>query len=179
MSNVRSLAHMDWIPALLKHLSAARSAVGAAFVTSLVMYLGPRLAPAFVDPVPKEWAWVVPVVLVFSGSMLLFWTLSAVWNALKRRWAAGSALLASFDLSPLEADFLHALGSNPSEPLDLNRVDYEAMQLSRLEVMELVTGLSKKGLVRVNPYSLELVSLTATGRQRALKIQREAKRNAT
>lgn len=170
---------MDWIPALLKHLSVSRSVVVSAFVTSLVMYLGPRLAPESVDSVPKEWAWVVPAVLVFSGFMLLIWSLSALWDGLKRRWAAGSALVASFNLGPLEAEILHAMGVNPSEPLNLERVDYDAVRLSRLEVLELVNGLRKKGLVRVNANSSELVFLTDTGRERALEIQRAAKNNET
>lgn len=169
---------MDWIPALLKHLSLSRSVVGAAFVTSLVMYLGPRLAPGFVEPVPKEWSWVVPVVLTFSGFLLLLWAASAIWGFLRRRWAAGSALLASFQLSSIEVEFLGAMGMNPSEALDLDRVNYESLGLTRLEVLSLVKGLSKKGLVRLNPYSSELVSLTDSGLERALEIHRGEKGHA-
>lgn len=170
---------MDWIPALLKHLSLSRSVVGAAFVTSLVMYLGPRLAPGFVEPVPKEWSWVVPVGLAFSGFLLLLWAASATWGFLRRRWAAGTALIASFQLSSIEVEFLGAMGINPSESLNLDRVNYESLELSRLEVLNVVKGLSKKGLVRVNPYSSELVSLTDSGLERALDIQRAAKEHAT
>ncbi len=93
--------------------------------------------------------------------------------------AAASAAFASHQLNQLEMQFLHALGENPSEPLNLERVDYTVLQLSRLEVLELVDGLRRKGLVSLNPYSLELVSLTSNGRQRALDIQRAAKGSAT
>ncbi len=170
---------MDWIPALLKHLGLSKSVVAAGFVTSVVLYAGPRIAPAYVDPVPREWSPVVVAVLVFSGFLLLLWAAGGVWARLRSNMAAASAAFASHQLNQLEMQFLHALGENPSEPLNLERVDYTVLQLSRLEVLELVDGLRRKGLVSLNPYSLELVSLTSNGRQRALDIQRAAKGSAT
>lgn len=170
---------MDWIPSLLKHLAIARSAIGALFITSVVLYAGPRIAPTYIDPVPKEWGPVLVAALAFSACLLLFWGCSSVWGLAKWRWAATSSYLASCQLDQLEIDALLALGHNPSEPLNLERVDYEKLQLSRLEVVELMHGLKKKGLVSLNPYSDDLVSLTPTGRQRALEIQREVSKNAT
>lgn len=41
---------MEWIPALLKHLVIARSAIGALFITSVVLYVGPRISPTYIDP---------------------------------------------------------------------------------------------------------------------------------
>lgn len=169
---------MDWIPALLKHLGLSRSIVAAAFATSLVLYLGPRVAPNYVDAVPREWAPVVVGVMVFCGFLLLVWAASALWGKLLRNYKAGSALIASYQLSEDEAGLLHALGQNPREPLDLEAVDYAAVQLSQLEVLEMVHALSRKGLVSINPYSSKLVSLTARGRERALEIQRHARRDS-
>lgn len=169
---------MDWIPALLKHLGLAKSGVAAAFVTSLALYVGPRVAPSYVDSVPREWAPVVVGALVFTGFLLLVWGAVAIWARLRRNWRAGSALIASYQINELEAQFLHVLGETPREALNLERVDYAAVQLSQLEVLEIVHGLSRKGLVEINPYSSKLVSLTARGRERALEIQRGAK-NAT
>ena len=163
---------MDWIPALLKHLAISRSIVGAAFVTSFSLYFGPRFAPNYVDAVPKEWSFVLVGVLVFSACLLTFWSCSAFWSAAARRWKVTTELLASYELDQLEVDFLYALGQRPAEALNLDNVDYEALRLSRLEVIELVHGLEKKGLVAINPYSSNLVSLTAGGRSRALEIQR-------
>lgn len=169
---------MDWIPALLKHLAISRSIVGAVFITSAVLYAGPRLAPAYVDPVPKEWASALAGALVFSACLLLFWACSTVWVAAKHRWSKTSAFLASFQLNQLEMQVLFALGEHPSKPMDLENIDYERLSLSRLEVVELMHGLAKKGLVSLNPYDDNLVSLTSVGRQRALEIQRTAS-NAT
>jgi hypothetical protein len=170
---------MDWIPALLKHLALSRSAIAAAFVTALVLYAGPRLFPTYVEPVPREWAAVVVGVLVFSGFLLCTWAVSGLWRWCARRWEQTCALLASQRISDMEADFLRGLGQRPSEPWSLERLPYDELQLSRLEVLELVHGLARKGLVSINPYKTELVSLTATGRQRALEIQRRQGGGAT
>ena len=169
---------MDWIPALLKHLAISRSVVGAVFITSAVLYSGPRLLPAYVDPVPKDWAYALVGALVFSACLLLFWSCSAAWAMARHRWVKTVALLSSHELGQLEVDILHSLGENPSEPLNIQRVDYEGLGLSRLEVLELMHGLSKKGLVSINQFDSKLVSLTPIGRERALEIQRAAKHAA-
>src|SRR5262245_20674456 len=108
---------MDWIPALLKHLGLSRSIVAAVFVTTLVLYLGPRVVPNYVDAVPREWAPTVVGALVFSGFLLFVWGASGLWERLRRHYRAGSALIASYQLNELESEFLHALGENPREPL--------------------------------------------------------------
>lgn len=166
---------MDWIPALLKHLDISRSVIGAAFVTSCALYFGPRFEPEYVDPVPKEWAFVVISILIFSGFLLSAWVISGIWVGIRRKLAGASERIRSLKLSQDEVNLLYALGERPSEPLNLDRVNYDAVSLSRLEVLDLVKNLEKKGLVSLNPYSSsELVSLTTSGRQRALKIQRES-----
>lgn len=170
---------MDWIPALLKYLGLSKSVVAAAFVTSLVLYAGPRIAPAYIEPVPREWTPVVTAVLVSSGFPLLTWGIAGLWGRLQRYWATTSAVFASFQLNQLETQFLLALGENPREPLNLERVNYAALQLSQLEFLELLHGLARKGLVSVNSYDSRLVSLTTRGRERALDIQREAEDSAT
>lgn len=168
---------MDWIPTLLKHFALSKSGVLAAFVASAVLYAGPRMAPAFVDPVPKEWAAVLVAVLVFSGVVLTTWVTSSAWVLVKRRWIATGALLASHALDKEEMEFLLAVGRNPSEPFNLDYLEYERLQLSRLEVLELAHGLKRKGLVSISPISAEMVFLTATGRQRTLVIERQTAKN--
>ena len=169
---------MDWLPGLLKQLAVARSGVAAAFVTSAVLYLGPRLFPNYVDPVPKEWAAAVVGTVVFTDCLLATGIGQGVWRAVSRRWSATTAMVASYDLTQLEVDFLYALGQHPAEPLNLETVDYARLNLSRLEVLEMVEGLKKKGLITVNMYDDRLISLTTRGRTRALEIQRSSNRGA-
>lgn len=170
---------MDWLPALLKHLGVSRSVVAAAFATSLVLYVGPRIAPNYVDPVPKDWSFALVAALAFSGTLLSLWLVASVWQAAERRWTRTTTLLASFRLNQTELDVLHILGQHPAEPLDLDSINYETSPLSRLELLELMLGLEEKGLVSVNPFSSNrLFTLTQRGRQRALEIQRASKSSA-
>lgn len=167
---------MDWIPALLKHLATSRSTIGAIFVTSCTLYFGPRFAPEYIVPAPKEWAFAVISTLVFSGFLLFTWALSDIWLGTKQKLAATSKTISSLKLSQDEVNFLYALGKRPSEPLNLDSIDCKSMSLTKLEVLNLAYGLAKKGLVSLYPYgSFELVSLTSSGRQRALDIQRASK----
>ena len=170
---------MDLLPALLKHLALSRSVVGAVFVTSAVLLFAPRIAPQLVEPVPKEWASVVVGALAFSAFLLVFWACSAVWSAARRRMKANSALFASYLLDQTEQEFLLAIAERPTEPLNLDHVDYEGVAMSRLEVMQLVEGLASKGLLSFNRFSPQLVVLTSLGRERTLEIQRRSRPNAT
>lgn len=170
---------MDWIPSLLKHLAISRSAIGAAFATASVMYFGPRIAPAYVDPVPKEWAFVVIAVLAFSGFLLFTWAISGTFRIVGRKFTSASEKISAQKLSQNEINFLYTLGQNPSDSLNLDHLNFEGIHLSRLEVLNIVHSLEKKGLVSLNPYSASpLVSLTQSGIQRALNIQRASKENS-
>ena len=168
---------MDWLPTLLKHLAISRSVVGAGFFASAVLYFGPRIAPAYVDRVPNEWAFALVGALAFSASLLFFWFVSSVWISSKRQWTRIKDMFSSCEVSQTEVNALHALGENPSEPLNLESIDYVSLSMSRLEVLELVGNLEKKGLVSINPYGPNLISLTAPGRQRALEIQQASRKN--
>lgn len=170
---------MDWLTNFLKHLGISRSVIGAAFITSTVLYVGPRVAPAYVDPVPKEWVPFVFVVLVFSASLLVFWAFAATWEFVRGHWSVVSALIASRALNQTEQQILLAMGQRLSEPLNLAIIDYEAIRKSQLEILELVSSLERKGLASINPYADNLVSLTPMGRQRALELQRSSPENAT
>lgn len=165
---------MDWIPALLKHLNISRLFVVAAFMVSVVMYAVPRVAPEFVDPVPKELNPAVVAVLVGTGFLLSVWSISAIWAFAKSAWAAVGALFAKALLNQRHQQLLLALGKNPRGSLDLDKVDYERLDLTQLEVLELVDQLQRAGLVSTDIFSPEQVSLTKMGQRQALKIHRQA-----
>lgn len=176
INTVRLTAHMDWIPSLLKHLAISRSAIGAVFATACVMYFGPRFAPYYVDSVPKEWAFVIVTVLAFSGFLLFTWAVSGAFRIVGRKFTSASEKISAQKLGQGEVNLLYALGKNPTDSLNLDHVNYEEINLSRLEVLNIVHSLEKKGLVSLNPYSASgLVSLTQSGMKRALEIQRASR----
>ncbi|MDR6208175.1 hypothetical protein QF025_006976 [Paraburkholderia graminis] len=107
---------MDWIPALLKHLAIARSAVVASFLTSAALLLLPRVAPAYVTQPPASWAPVLLAASLFCGCLLAIWVLEAVSLIAKRCFAVAKvsrALKVSLDRH--ETGVLHWMGRDPAE----------------------------------------------------------------
>ncbi|RQZ67552.1 hypothetical protein [Burkholderia sp. Bp9004] len=169
---------MDWIPALLKHLAIARSAVVAAFLTATTLLLLPRVAPTYLPQLPVSWAPLLAAACLFSGCLLVIWGSEAAISIAKRYLAAARASRAlKADLDRHELAVVQFLGCNPAEPMDLDRIDYAAAPTTRLELMVVVKELSDKGLVELNPFAPNLVTLTDVGRKRALEIQRSQRGN--
>jgi len=65
------------------------------------------------------------------------------------------------------------MAANPEKPVNLEHVNYEGINTSRLAFTKIMHDLSNKGLVSLNPFSRSLVSLTDAGWKRALKIEQE------
>lgn len=164
---------MDWIPILLKQLDISRAFIAAIFLTSLVLYLGPRFVPDYVEAVPPGWSLIVIGALVFSGSLLLWWSLVSGSVLSGRICKSIVTFIKAWSLSEEEIDVLLAMSVNPDEPLNLERINYQEINVSKLEIMQMMRTLEGKGLVSLNPYRQTLISLTPNGQKRALKLYRE------
>ncbi len=162
---------MRWITELLRHLGIARAAIGVVFVTSVMMFIGPHVAPTIVDPVPKEWSSVLFGTMVLSGCLLLFWAVAYIWNLFIHFVRETSKTIAASNLSSEEQSILLILGNDPTRPLNLDNLDYERGPISKLAMVQLVRQLKEKDLVSLNPWDEHLVSLTEAGRDRAFEIQ--------
>ena len=168
---------MNWIPELLKHLSAVKSAAFALFVAMAVAYIGPMVLPNYFELVPSPWSILVASLFWFSGALLFVWVTAAVTS-----WIAGKAKKAgehirSLRLSNDEARILVSMGQNPRAPLNLERVRYEDIPWSRLELGALVEKLQRKGLLEKLMFASELVSLTSRGCKKALEIEQRTRAN--
>lgn len=170
---------MDWLPALLKHLSIARSAIVALLVASAAVYFGPRIAPNYVDSLPKEWSAVVGGIFVFSACLVTLWGSANAWSAIQRAAGALTTKLSARRLNDLERSLLLGMAEQPTESFNLEGVDYRNSPYTHLELLQVAYQLQRKGLVRVNSYHENLVSLSEGGRKRALELQRQSKTNAT
>ncbi|MFB3238121.1 hypothetical protein Q7C15_04915 [Aeromonas salmonicida] len=162
---------MDWLPALLKHLSIARSAVVALLVTSAVMYFGQKLAPEYIDELPKEWSTVVVGIFVFSACLVTFWGLAFFWAVILNTGGALSVSLSALRLTNLEQNLLLRLAEQPTEAFNLEGVNYQNAPYTHLELLQTAYGLKRKGLVTINSFHENYVSLSESGRKRALKLQ--------
>jgi len=74
---------------------------------------------------------------------------------------------------------LLGIAEQPTEAFNLEGVNYRNAPYTHLELLQVAYQLKRKGLVRVNSYNENLVSLSEDGRKRALELQRQSETNAT
>jgi hypothetical protein len=162
---------MEWLSDLLKHITSSRSLTVAVFVTSASLLFGPKWLPEFLGPLPDKWITPATGALVFSGVLLFFWLIPAAWNVgvIVVRWIA--RCLYSKNLTDHEQVLMLMLAELADESLNLRTLDYKNSELSKLEVLELSSCLSRKGLVNINQYDENLIALSSGGRQRVLEIK--------
>jgi len=170
---------MDWLADILKNLAISKTLVAAVFVTSLVMYFGPIALPAYVPELPKDLKPLAFALTVLTGCLLLLWAASGLW-ALSHQGIRNTArVVVGSSLSEGETAILFLMSQNPTVPLNLEDIDYSRAPATKLEFHQLCKGLQKKGLVRINEYADDLVSLTELGCERALQIQHDVKRRTS
>ena len=166
---------MDWLKDIVKHLEISRTLVAAVFVASVAMFCAPYIAPMDVPRLAEELLPFLFGVMVLTGALLSIWSLMGLWALSKQGVQRTSKVFANSSLSEAESMILLVLGRNPTTPLDLENIDYEQAPATKLEFHQLAAHLATKGLVRINDWDENLVSLTQTGRARALELQRQFK----
>ena len=166
---------MNWLADILKNLAISKALVAAIFVTAVVMHFGPILAPAHVPLLQKEFAPYLFAVIVLTGCLLSLWGLVGVWNLSGAAIRKASAVLTSSSLSNSERAILYLMARNPTQPINLDNLDYARAPGTKLEFHQLAKGLAGKGLISISEWDDNLISLTESGRTRALEIQRQRK----
>jgi hypothetical protein len=163
---------MEWLSELIKHITISRPFLGAVFITFGALVFGNRWCPDYFDPFPKEWAIPATGALIFSGTLLLFWIIPAAWRTSVNAIFWIAKRIRSRNLSPNEKGFIERLADFTDGSLNLENLYYVSVGFSKLELLELSAGLQRKGFVEINPHSENLVTLSAEGRRRALRIKR-------
>ena len=166
---------MEWLSELLKHITISKSFTGAVFVTSASLLTGPKWAPSFFEPIPKEWGAPITGALIFSGALLFFWFVPSVWKLGTKTALWLPHYFRSRTLTSNEEAMMFVLADIADESLNLGNLNYRSGELSKLEALALSLSLSRKGLVKINPYNENLITLSAQGRQRALKLKARSK----
>jgi hypothetical protein len=160
---------VNWLTDLLKYFSLSKSFTAAVFVTSLTLLVGPKMFPQAFGTVPAEWRWVVVAACIFSFVLLAIW---AVPEIVKGAFATPSRLRNNPKFNPpteKEQAFVYFLGLNhPNDACNLDQLNHT--KISKLEFLQLCASLQQKGLVRVNEYTDDLVSLTKNGRAYAMEL---------
>ena len=167
---------MEWLSELLKHIANSRSFTGAVFVTSGSLLIGPKWFTSYFEVLPKQWIVPTTGALIFSGVLLSFWLTPAAWKLSVKAIFWFPKYFHSRALTEHEEVLMFILADLADESLNLASLNYTTGALSKLEVLALSSSLSRKGLVTINQFSENLVTLSAQGRQRALELK--AKRRA-
>lgn len=166
---------MDWLADILKNLTISKTLVAAVFVTTAVMYVGPILAPGGVPKLQSEFTPYLFAVMVLTSCLLLFWGGAAIWNLTKVSMRSAARVLSDSSLSEPEIALLFFMAKDPSRPINLDNIDYSRAPGTKLEFHHWTKQLETKGLASIDEWDDNWISLTDLGRERALKIQREAK----
>ena len=167
---------MDWLTEVIKQLQTSRAFVTAVFVVCLCILLGHNFAPALIPQVPADWKLPLIGSLLFSGTLLAFIIIPYVWTFFSKGINDKTKEIKSSYLSEDERVLLYSLAltieDNKDDFVNLSNIDYYTTNFSKLEFQEIVVKLEEKGLVELNPFAPNLISLSATGRRRAIEMRR-------
>ena len=163
---------MTWLTDLIKHLSLSKSFTGALFITSLAILAGPELSPELFDPVPAYWRWLVVASCIFSFTLLAFWAAPPVFLGVV---SVPNRVRNNPRVNPptkVENAFLYYMGENyPNGICNIDAIDHS--NISKLELLQLCKSLNRKGMISINTYDDDIVSLTERGREYALQLTRQ------
>lgn len=168
------MSQMDWLADILKNLTISKALVASVFISSVIMYFGPMLAPSDVPGLQKELVPYLFAVMVLTACLLLFWGLAAFWNLTMTSMRSAARALDS-SLSEPEVALLFVMAKDPTQPINLDNIDYSKAPGTKLEFHHWTKKLEAKGFAQINEWDDNLISLTHLGRNKALEIQRQAK----
>ena len=166
---------MDWVTEIIKQLQTSRAFVTAVFVVCLCILLGHSFMPTLIPQVPTEWK--LPLIggLLFSGTLLMFMIIPFFWSYFSKLLNNKTQRIRSLILSNDEQGFLYIMAlmieKSREDFINLSNLNYDAMDISKLKIQEIVTGLVTKGLIETNPFDPNLIFFTNTGRSKALEIK--------
>ena len=162
---------MGWLSDLFKHITISKPLTASAFPALFAVSFGYKWFPDYFQKLPGVWSTVVLGLLIFSGFLLAIWFLPYVWNFLSRSVSTVYMYFYARNLSDLEKNVILALAIKyADEAMNLRDINYENTGHPKLKVLDATYKLSKKGLVRLNSYDENLVSLTKKGRALGLSL---------
>ena len=162
---------MDWLTDILKNLNVSKTLVAAVFVTSAVMYFGPILSPSNVPKIQSEFMPYLFAGMVLAGCLLLFWGVAWAWILAKTSIRDAAKIFTDSSLSEPETALLFFMAKDPTQPIDLGRIDYSRALGTKLEFHHWTKQLQAKGLARINDWDDNLISLTDLGQKKLLKYR--------
>ncbi|WP_188008861.1 hypothetical protein [Grimontia hollisae] len=164
---------MNWISDIFKDITVSKTLTTACFITGMSLLTTPRLFPHIFEAVPKVWATGLLGVVVFSGCLLAFWGLQSVKSKIVGFIKNIAQYIRSNKLSELELEFIYLLGKLADKTVDLDNINYREVMVSKLELLDVCRTLKEKGLLDINMWNENLVSLSENGRKKALELHKK------
>jgi len=178
---------MDWIIELYKQISSSIKLALAVLLTSGSIVFLKKIDYFLVQSIPKEWIGAITIIFIFSSIFFFISIVFLVGNFIikigKRTKYQISNL--TFPVNPkslnkLERLLMLILAELADKSYNLSEWDTSSHSQneipSKLEILAASKSLSKKGLIDINPFEENLISLTEKGRTIALKIMIEWKK---
>ncbi|MEF1312388.1 hypothetical protein QTO01_20255 [Vibrio mytili] len=163
---------MNWISDIFKDITVSKTLTAACFIMGLSLLTAPRLFPSMFEAVPKVWATGLLGLVVFSGCLLTFWGIHFVINKIVGFMRSIAQYFRSQNLTSLELGFIYRLGQFSDTSTNLDDVDYRNAEFSKLELLDTCRTLNEKGLLDINVWNENLVSLSESGRKKALELHK-------
>ncbi|EJC6860299.1 hypothetical protein [Vibrio parahaemolyticus] len=163
---------MNWVSEIFKDITVSKTLTGACFITGISLLFAPAFFPDTLEALPKGWATGTLGVVVFSGSLLMFWGLRVVKEGIVSFITTKTQNSLSQSLTDFELSFIFELGKLADKTADLDNINYNSVSFSKLELLDVCRTLKEKGLLDVNCFDENLVSLTENGRKKALELHK-------
>ena len=102
-----------------KHISVSKAVAFAIFATALILAFGPNFWPEKIDPLPKELKYIALGAMVYSGTLLLVWTVNYSAKLVRRIGIFALHRLRARSLSKEKEVLIKWMGSQGNDPVNL------------------------------------------------------------
>ncbi len=168
---------MEWLKYIIKDLASSKRLVTSLWVTAVVLHFGPLFLPSYVPALNKDHIPYIFGTMILTSCLLILWLIEAFWSL----WQVGvektGKVFADKTLSRVENNLLFLMSKNPSEPFDMETIDWSNAKSTKLEYLQAAKNLERKGLVRIHTSDADFINLTESGCQRALELQNSLRKS--
>jgi hypothetical protein len=134
---------------LVKYLSDSKPITGAVFITSLIFVIGTKFKLVDIPQLPDSIYMYAFGILIFSGSLLAISVLMVAYEKSTKKIISIAQERAKKNLSELEKAIVIEFRDVGSEVMHSTRIIKKHPKVTMIEVLNAVTLLEKKGLLRV------------------------------
>jgi len=165
---------MDWLNDLIKQINLSKPIAIAMFISTLILWnMKVWFGVDAFETIPLS---IVIWVCLFSGSLIVIWVLIAFYKLVKNLFITVLRKYQLRGLTELQKDFLVTLGSSEIEHLNISRLDFKKIGVTKLEIDSLFNDLNKKGLVYVGVQNSDFVVITDYGKEIAWGIVKKLRK---